>query len=1188
MHAAEARNRKIESILILAGLLSKADLAAINLQRNAAPSPPLDDWLLAHQWIDQTQHQALRMLIDAAEASHLDPKQTKLGPATTPLVDDTYRTLLPPSVGNDPSDAFLTVFDGSQGESGIAPAEKTLAEKRSLSTAERFRILRHHASGGLGEVMVAVDGELNREVALKRIRAQWSDDPQARQRFLVEAEVTGKLEHPGVVPVYGLGIDPSGQLFYAMRFIEGDSLRDASQRFHLSRREGAETERALELRKLLSRFVDVCQTIEYAHSRGVVHRDIKPDNILLGPYGETLVVDWGLAKTTADEERFPTGDAADLPLQTASGSASAPTAMGSIIGTPAFMSPEQAAGAVDSIGPHSDIYSLGATLYFILCGKTPLEASESCSGKTTGMVELLQRIVEGEIPVVHEVDPQVERPLSAICAKAMSGAADGRYPSAAALADDLERYLADQPIKAYPDPWYVKAQRWARRHRTAATTSLALTILTVVGLVVFSSLLGAKQIELEETNRDLFAAQQRATTAAETALQRQAEAEQRQREAEVAREEADNAKANELAFGKFLVDKILATARPEGLNGGLGIDVTVVDALAHAEKEIDSVFAGRPQAEAITRMGIGESWRMMGFYKKAVTQHERAVEILRDTYGENSVETAKGLSALALSVKSDGDLQRAMMLQQAAYQTLLPLAGKRAPETLIAMNNLALTYAENGQLSQGIEMMEEVVEISREVLGAEAPETLNSVDNLGSMLRWSTAEDQQRALRIYEQVVPQKRRVLGETHPETLSAINNLATLYQALGKPAEGIQMLEETVQRMRDTLGEYHPQTLRAETNLAYLFSELGELERAAELLERLEPRAQEKLGKLHPDTLNAADILAGIYDAAGLSEQAIERYRQVLEGRREKIGNDAPDTLTTENNLALALWNQGELTEAAELFEDVLQRRRRLLRPGNRELLNSLNNAAGIADAIGDSQTATRLYEELLATVGTAYGDEERWRVMHNLSEIQLRTNQVERAVELRSQLVREMESGDSDPDRLKMAMQGLAAAHLFAHDYVQAEPLYATAVADQRQEWEAGHDEGSRWLLRGLLANWAECLNAVGKPAEAERAGVESLEILLAMNPGGWREQNIRGVIAESQLLQGKTDGVEEPLRQSLDGLKEAGSELPVGFAVHYVGKAFDRLAGYYQISGDEQRSQAVKAEKEEYLRNLRKD
>jgi ABC-type multidrug transport system ATPase subunit/tRNA A-37 threonylcarbamoyl transferase component Bud32 len=307
----------------------------------------------------------------------------------------------------------------------------------------RFRLLRAHARGGLGQVSVALDEELRREVAVKEIQERYADDPESRARFLLEAEITGRLEHPGIVPVYGLGSRPDGRPFYAMRLIRGGDLKAAIERFHTAGA-GAAGQHDLEFRRLLRRFLDACDAVAYAHSRGILHRDLKPGNILLGDYGQTLVVDWGLAKLVQRPESGP-GDDATLPAL----EAGTQTVAGRAIGTPAFMSPEQAAGRLDQLGPATDIYSLGATLYCLLTGRPPFE------GDLAAVLPLVQR---GDFAAPRQVNPTVSPALEAICLKAMALRPEHRYPSVTALSEDIENWLADRPVSTWPAETVVEAR----------------------------------------------------------------------------------------------------------------------------------------------------------------------------------------------------------------------------------------------------------------------------------------------------------------------------------------------------------------------------------------------------------------------------------------------------------------------------------------------------------------------------------------------------------------------------------------------------------------------------------------------------------------------------------------------------------------------------------------------------------
>lgn len=339
----------------------------------------------------------------------------------------------------------------------------------AAAVGSRFRILRPHAKGGLGQVFVAEDGELHREVALKEIQERHADNPHSRARFVLEAEITGGLEHPGIVPVYGLGQYADGRPYYAMRFIRGDSMKEAIERFYNGRAGGANHpmepgERAVAFRQLLGRFVTVCDVIAYAHSRGVLHRDLKPDNIMLGKYGETIVVDWGLAKPLGELRESKETD--EVPLHPAAVSASVETMAGSTLGTPQYMSPEQAAGQLKRIYPPSDVYSLGATLYCLLTGQPPFTDADAGA--------VLRKVQKGDFLRPRLVRRHLPPALEAVCLKAMALKPEDRYPSPRALADDIDHWLADEPVSAYRERWTKRLRRWSRSHQVLVTAAVVL------------------------------------------------------------------------------------------------------------------------------------------------------------------------------------------------------------------------------------------------------------------------------------------------------------------------------------------------------------------------------------------------------------------------------------------------------------------------------------------------------------------------------------------------------------------------------------------------------------------------------------------------------------------------------------------------------------------------------------------
>ena len=375
-------------------------------------------------------------------------------------------------------------------------SEAWATERINQGESNRFRIINQHAKGGLGVIYVAEDTQLHRTVALKQIQGSATGSSIVQEKFYLEAEVTGQLEHPGIVPVYALGIDDRKQPFYAMRFIRGEDLRTHINNLHEATRSKLAGLDGLALRQLLRRFLDVCNAMEYAHARGVLHRDLKPANVMLGSHGETLVVDWGLAKVMTNPNSEPvqsqeTKKPKTLGIVRLSGTGGQ-TVDGSFGGTLAYAPPEQLAGKLEQLCPQSDIYSLGAILYQLLTGVPPI------TGKVNSIADLIVMIENDRIPRPRSIKSGVPKPLEAICRKAMSPEISARYSSAKELATDVEFWLADECVLAYRghEPRIEQAGRLLRRHRSW-TVSVG-TSLIIVALLATLAAYVVNQYRLNE------------------------------------------------------------------------------------------------------------------------------------------------------------------------------------------------------------------------------------------------------------------------------------------------------------------------------------------------------------------------------------------------------------------------------------------------------------------------------------------------------------------------------------------------------------------------------------------------------------------------------------------------------------------------------------------------------------------
>ena len=432
---------------------------------------PLRDFLLEQkvcreEVLAQAEQESLRFFSAETQRGAGDRNGSTVARRTSTLLDRI-----------DPTGGVAKVLGLS-----LIPKEVVGDEVRTFKT--QFRLLRKLGQGGLGTVWLAIDTSLNRYVALKEIASPGGTHSVVTARFRREAEITGRLDHPSIVPLHVLGENEAdGRLFYVMRFLGNQTLDDAIREYH-DRREGG-TDNPLDFHRLLVAFVSVCQAIAYAHSHKVIHRDLKPQNIALDRFGQVVVLDWGLAKVLGmeDPERYLT--TSSQPVQ---GLDSLDvTLAGQVMGTPMYMSPEQASGRVDEIDELTDVYGLGAILFAILTGYAPHELSHQSLPGDNRIAALLDSIADPQTTPPRKLNPQVSPSLEAICLKAMSRDRRQRYPSVSVLSDDLQRWMADQPISAAQEPTSKRLHRWIGRHSrlsiVIAFFALLLAVLITLGSI---------------------------------------------------------------------------------------------------------------------------------------------------------------------------------------------------------------------------------------------------------------------------------------------------------------------------------------------------------------------------------------------------------------------------------------------------------------------------------------------------------------------------------------------------------------------------------------------------------------------------------------------------------------------------------------------------------------------------------
>jgi tetratricopeptide (TPR) repeat protein len=741
------------------------------------------------------------------------------------------------------------------------------------TTIGRYQILRLLGEGGMGMVYEAEQEQPRRTVALKVIKPGFAG-PELLRRFEQESQTLGRLQHPGIAQIYEAGTADSGfgpQPYFAMELIRGESLLQYAEAHQLN------TRQRLEL------MAKVCEAVHHAHERGIIHRDLKPSNILVDESGQPKVLDFGVARATNSD--------AQVTRQ---------TDMGQLVGTLAYMSPEQLLADPLELDTRSDVYALGVILFELLAGRLPYQVGRQ-------MHEAVQTIREEDPMPLSSVSRTYRGDIETIVGKALEKEKARRYASAAGMAADIHRYFREEPIAAMQPSAMYQLQKFARRHKAVMVGVAAVFAVLIAGIV-------ASTWEAKRARQ----AERVATTEAATTE----------------------------AVNDFLQKDLLAQAsasnqaRPDTKPDP---DLKVRTALDRAAARIEDKFKGQPLVEASIRQTMGNTYRDLGLYSEAQRQLERVLDLRRRVLGEEQRDTLGTMNDLAGLYTLQGKYEQAEPLFTKVLGVSRRVLGEEHPDTLNTMNDAAELYQYQGKYEQAEPLFAKVLEVRRRALGKEHPDTLDSMNNMAGLYTYQGKYDQ--AEPLFVNLLDVERRVLGDAHPHTLNTMNNLAELYRSQGKYTQAEPLSAKVLEEERQVLGEEHPETLISMSNLALLYAVQGKYAQAEPLSTKVVDVSRRVLGEEHPDTLTNMNNLAVLYQNQGRYVPAEQLFNKVMEMRRRVLGKEHPDTLLSIANLARLYQLRGKYEQAEPLFARVLEVRRRVLGVEHPYTLNTTNDLAAL---------------------------------------------------------------------------------------------------------------------------------------------------------------------------------------------------------------------------------------------------
>lgn len=916
-------------------------------------------------------------------------------------------------------------------EAGASPQ---LAEVGSLpALIGTYRIIRLLGEGGMGTVYEAEQDQPRRVVALKIIRPGLTT-PERLWRFKHESQALGRLQHPGIAQIHEANTADTGygpQPYFAMELIRGVSLDKYAETHPLS------------TRQKLALMAKICAAVQHAHDRGLIHRDLKPGNMLIDENGQPKILDFGVARVTESE-----------------GQPRLQTEVGQIVGTLAYMSPEQVVGDPRDVDTRSDVYSLGVILYELLSGRLPYNVH----GRQ--IHEAVHTIREEDPTALSSISRNYRGDVETIVGKALEKDKARRYESAAALAADIERYLRDEPILARPPSAGYQLQKFARRHRALVGGVAAVFVVLVAGIAV-SSVLAIRARRAEQaalaardravqaeaqarTQRNLAAAaEQTATHQRDLAVAAQQEAVRAENRALQEKKRADEQAATAMAETNFIENDLLAQAGTSSQSHAHfkpDPDLKVRTALDRAAAHIQGKFDRQPLVEASIRLSIGKAYRDIGVYPEAQRQVEKAIELRRHGLGEEN------------------------------------------PDTLLAMCELASLYSSEAKYPQAISLHSRVLDVQRRVLGKDKPDTVDTMFDLAT--DYDMSEQGAKAEPLLIQVLDDQTRSLGKENVETLETANRLAGLYQRRYDYAKAEPLMTETLETQRRVLGEDHPDTVITMQNLAILYWSQGKYAKAEPLLTKALDVQRREMGKENRQTLYGMNSLALLYESEGKYAQAEPLFVEALEVERRTLGEEHQDTVTTMFNLAVAYQEDGKYGEAEPLANKTLEIRRRLLGDENRDTLASMGNLANLYFYEGKYSKTEPLYRGIFETRRRLLGDEDRQTLlsMNNLAELDKTLGKFAEAEQLGRKVLeaRRRLLGAEHLDTL-VSMRGLGVIYRVEGHYAEAEPLLSGALETQRRILGNEHP-----ATLGTLDDFAALRRSQGRYSEAEALYASALE------------------------------------------------------------------------------------------------